>query len=94
MEIPKVCPVCGASTEIRISTNSQTKTLHCMNPDCTAKNVKKFTRFVSKNAMDMDGLSIQTMLKFINHGYNREFADLFHFPEHFDEISQMEGFGE
>lgn len=94
VEIPKVCPVCGACTEIRISTNSQTKTLHCMNPDCTAKNVKKFTRFVSKNAMDMDGLSIQTMLKFMNHGYIREFADLFHLPEHFDEISQMEGFGE
>ena len=94
VEIPEVCPVCGAKTEIRISTNSQTKTLHCSNPDCTAKNVKKFTRFVSKNAMDMDGLSIQTMLKFMNSGYIREFADLFHLPEHFEEISQMEGFGE
>ena len=94
LEIPKFCPVCGASTEIRTSPVSGTKTLHCTNPDCTAKNVKKFTRFVSKYGMDMDGLSIQTMLKFMNAGYIREFADLFHLPEHFDEISSMEGFGE
>lgn len=94
VEIPSVCPVCGAGTQIRISSNSGTKTLHCTNPDCTAKNVKKFTRFVSKNGMDMDGLSIQTMLKFMNDGFIREFADLFHLPEHFGQISQMEGFGE
>lgn len=94
VEIPEVCPVCGAKTRIHISENSGTKTLHCTNPDCTAKNVKKFTRFVSKNAMDMDGLSIQTMLKFMNDGFIREFADLFHLPEHFEKISRMEGFGE
>lgn len=93
VEIPAECPVCHASTQIRIS-QSGTRTLHCTNPDCTAKNVKKFTRFVSKNAMDMDGLSVQTMLKFMNSGFIREFADLFHLPEHFPEISRMEGFGE
>ena len=92
--IPETCPVCGASTKIHISQKSGTKTLHCTNPDCTAKNVKKFTRFVSKQAMDIDGLSVQTMLKFINQGYIREFADLYHLSEHFDEISQMDGFGE
>ena len=92
--IPETCPVCGASTKIYISPKSGTKTLHCTNPDCTAKNVKKFTRFVSKQAMDIDGLSVQTMLKFINQGYIREFADLYHLSEHFDEISQMDGFGE
>ena len=94
VEIPKVCPVCHAPTEIRISSHSGTKTLHCINPDCTAKNVKKFTRFVSKGGMDIDGLSIQTMLKFINEGYIHEFADIYHLREHFDVISQMEGFGE
>lgn len=94
VEIPKECPVCHAPTEIRISRNSGTKTLHCTNPDCTAKNVKKFTRFVSKWGMDIDGLSIQTMLKFINEGYIHEFADIYHLREHFDVISQMEGFGE
>ena len=92
--IPETCPVCGASTKIHISPKSGTKTLHCTNPDCTAKNVKKFTRFVSKQAMDIDGLSVQTMLKFINQGYIREFADLYRLSEHFDEISQMDGFGE
>ncbi len=94
VEIPKVCPVCHAPTEIRISSHSGTKTLHCTNPDCTAKNVKKFTRFVSKGGMDIDGLSIQTMLKFINEGYIHEFGDIYHLREHFDVISQMEGFGE
>lgn len=94
VEIPTECPVCHAPTEIRISKNSGTKTLHCTNPDCTAKNVKKFTRFVSKSGMDIDGLSIQTMLKFINEGYIHEFADIYHLQDHFDVISQMEGFGE
>ena len=94
VEIPTECPVCHAPTEICISKNSGTKTLHCTNPDCTAKNVKKFTRFVSKSGMDIDGLSIQTMLKFINEGYIHEFADIYHLKDHFDVISQMEGFGE
>ena len=94
VEIPKVCPVCHAPTEIRISSHSGTKTLHCTNPDCTAKNVKKFTRFVSKWGMDIDGLSIQTILKFINEGYIHEFADIYHLREHFDVISPMEGRGE
>lgn len=94
VEIPKECPVCHAPTEIRISSHSGTKTLHCTNPDCTAKNVKKFTRFVSKWGMDIDGLSIQTMLKFINEGYIHEFADIYHLGEHYDVIRQMEGFGE
>jgi DNA ligase (NAD+) len=93
-EIPDRCPVCQALTEIRVSKASGTRTLHCTNPDCTAKHVKKFTRFVSKSGMDMDGLSIQTMLKFMNEGYIHEFSDLFHLSEHFDAIGQMEGFGE
>ena len=92
VEIPKECPVCKASTHIHISA-SGTKTLHCTNPDCTAKNVKKFTRFVSKNAMDIEGLSVQTVLTFINEGFIREFADIYSLPMHFDAISNMEGFG-
>lgn len=93
-EIPAVCPVCGAATEIRTSPKSGTRTLHCSNPDCTAKNVRKFTRFVSKSGLDMDGLSIQTLLRFMNAGFIREYADLFHLPEHFDAICKMDGFGE
>lgn len=93
-EVPTECPVCGARTQIRVSPKSNTKTLHCTNPDCTAKHVKKFTRFVSKSGMDIDGLSIQTMLKFMNEGFIKEFADIYHLSEHVDVIRQMEGFGE
>lgn len=93
-EIPTHCPVCGAETEIRISPRSQTKTLHCTNPECSAKHVKKFTRFVSKSGMDINGLSIQTMLKFMNEGFISEFADIYHLSEHEEAIKQMEGFGE
>lgn len=93
-EVPECCPVCGAATEIRISEKSRTKTLHCTNPDCTAKHVKKFTRFVSKSGMDIDGLSIQTMLKFMNEGFISEFADIYHLSDHVEVIMQLEGFGE
>ena len=92
--VPLTCPVCGAQTEIRTSQKSKTKTLHCTNPDCSAKHVKKFTRFVSKSGMDIDGLSIQTMLKFMNEGFLKEFQDIYHLSEHAEEIRQMEGFGE
>lgn len=93
-EVPSNCPVCGAKTQVHISPKSHTKTLHCTNPDCTAKHVKKFTRFVSKSGMDIDGLSIQTMLKFMNEGFIKEFADIYHLSEHAEVIKQMEGFGE
>ena len=91
--IPENCPVCGAKTQIRTS-NSGTKTLHCTNPDCTAKQGKKYTRFVSKSGMDIDGLSIQTMLRFMNEGFVHEFADIYHLGEHAETIRNMEGFGE
>lgn len=93
-EIPKTCPVCGAPTEIRISEKSKTKTLHCTNPDCSAKHVKKFTRFVSKSGMDIDGLSIQTMLRFMNEGFISDFADIYHLSEHVEVIRNLDGFGE
>ena len=93
VEIPAECPVCKAATRIHIS-NSGTKTLHCTNPDCTAKNVQKFSRFVSKNAMDIEGLSVQTMLRFINEGFIKEYADIYRLNQHFDTISKLEGFGE
>lgn len=93
-EIPKECPVCHAQTEIRISEKSKTKTLHCTNPNCTAKHVKKFARFVSKAGMGIDGLSIQTILKFMNKGFISRYADIYHLKEHTDVIKEMEGFGE
>ena len=91
--IPETCPVCGAKTQIHVS-SSGTKTLHCTNPDCTAKQGKKYTRFVSKSGMDIDGLSIQTMLRFMNEGFVHVFADIYHLGEHAGMIRNMEGFGE
>lgn len=91
--IPETCPVCGARTQIHIS-NSGTKTLHCTNPDCTARQGKKYTRFVSKSGMDIDGLSIQTMLRFMNEGFVHEFADIYHLGHHAETIRNMEGFGD
>ena len=93
-QIPESCPVCGAKTEVRKSPRSNTKTLYCTNPDCSAKHVKKFTRFVSKSGMDIDGLSVQTILRFMNEGFLSEFADIYHLWEHADTIRQMDGFGD
>ncbi len=94
VEIPAKCPVCGADTEIHTSEKSKTRTLHCSNPDCSAKHVKKFTRFVSKTGMDIDGLSIQTMLRFMNEGFISDFADIYRLSRYADTIREMEGFGD
>ncbi|HBA62863.1 MAG TPA: DNA ligase (NAD(+)) LigA [Lachnospiraceae bacterium] len=91
-DIPKACPVCGGETQIRQL--SGTKTLYCTNPDCQAKHLKAFALFVSRDALNIDGLSEATLEKFIGHGYIREFADIFHLDRYADEIRGMEGFGE
>jgi len=92
VEIPDVCPTCAGKTEIR--SINDTESLYCTNPDCTAKKIKAFTLFVSRDAMNMDGLSEATLEKFIAKGFIREFADLFHLATYKDDIMQMEGFGE
>ena len=94
LEIPQECPVCHAKTEIRISEASGTKTLHCTNNECPAKQLKKFARFVSKEGMNIDGISEQTLAKFINLGWVSEYADLYDLKIHIRELAQMEGFGE
>ena len=91
-DIPKECPVCGGPT--RISMENETKTLYCTNPKCQAKHVKSFTLFVSRDAMNIEGLSEATLEKFIMNGYIKDFADLFHLDRYADEIRQMEGFGD
>ena len=92
--IPEHCPVCNASTEISISAASGTKTLHCSNAACPAKQLKKFARFVSKEGVNIDGISEQTLAKFINLGWIKDYADIFKLPAHVLQISQLEGFGE
>lgn len=91
-DIPSVCPVCGGQTEIRKVSNA--KALYCMNPKCQAKHVKAFSLFVSRDALNIEGLSEATLEKFISRGYIREFADIFHLDRYAEEIKEMEGFGE
>lgn len=92
LEIPKRCPVCGAKTEI--SKANDAKTLICPNEECEAKKIKAFTLMVSRDALNIDGLSEATLEKFIAKGFIHEFADIFHLDCHEEEITQMEGFGE
>lgn len=91
-DIPKICPVCGGATEIR-STND-VKSLYCTNPECQAKKIKSFALFVSRDALNIDGLSEMTLEKFIAAGFIHEFDDMFHLDRHRDAIVSMEGFGE
>ncbi len=90
--IPATCPVCGGATKIQQM--NDVESLYCTNPDCQAKKIKSFTLFVSRDAMNIDGLSEMTLEKFIDSGYVREYADLFHLDRYREEIVQMEGFGE
>ena len=91
-DIPEKCPVCGGAT--RIAMENETKTLFCTNPKCQAKHVKSFTLFVSRDAMNIEGLSEATLEKFIMNGYVKDFTDLFHLDRYEEEIKQMDGFGE
>ena len=92
VEIPAHCPVCGGSTEVR--SINDTESLYCTNPECTAKKIKAFTLFVSRDALNMDGLSEATLEKFIGMGFIHKFADLFHLSDYKETIIEMEGFGE
>ncbi len=92
IEIPEVCPVCGEKTEIKNELG--VKTLHCVNPNCPAKNIKKFTLFVTRNALNIEGLSEETLEKFVDAGFIHEFADIYHLDKYKEEIVTMEGFGE
>ena len=91
-DIPKVYPVCGGATEIRSISNA--KALYCTNPECQAKQLKSYALFVSRDALNIDGLSEATLEKFIARGFIHDFADLFHLEQHREEICEMDGFGE
>ncbi|OUP65303.1 DNA ligase (NAD(+)) LigA [Drancourtella sp. An177] len=91
-DIPETCPVCQGKTQIRQIMNA--KALYCTNPFCQAKQIKAFTLFVSRDAMNIDGLSEATLEKFIGKGFIHEFADIYHIDQHRDVIMEMDGFGE
>ncbi|WP_027438034.1 NAD-dependent DNA ligase LigA [Lachnospira multipara] len=92
MPIPDTCPVCGGKTEVR--SINDVKFLYCVNEDCQAKHVGRFTHFVGRDAMNIDGLSEATLEKFIGCGFIHDYVDLFHLDRYADEIMSMEGFGE
>ena len=90
--IPKICPVCGGETQIRQM--NDVKSLYCTNPDCQAKKIKSFSLLVSRDALNIDGLSEATLEKFIAAGFIHSYADIFHLDRHREAIVSMEGFGE
>lgn len=92
LKIPDRCPVCNGITEI--VQNNEAKSLYCTNPECPAKHVKSFSHFVTRNAMNIDGISEQTLEKFIDRGFIKQYNDLYHLDRYRDEIVDMEGFGE
>ena len=91
-DIPEICPACGGKTVIEKVNDMES--LYCRNPECPAKAIKGFTLFVSRDAMNIDGLSEATLEKFIARGFIRDFGDIFEIDRYKDEIIQMEGFGE
>ncbi len=92
VEIPQFCPVCGGKTQIRQGNDVPSR--YCTNEKCAAKQIKSFTLFVSRDAMNIDGLSEATLEKFVDMGFIHEFADLFHLDRYREQIVEMEGFGE
>lgn len=92
LEIPDKCPVCGEKTSIH--KENDVEVLFCENPDCLAKKIKSISLFVSRDAMNIDGMSEATIEKFISKGFLHELADLFKLNRYKDEIISMDGFGE
>lgn len=90
-DIPAQCPVCQGKTEIRQVSNA--RALYCTNPECQAKHVKSFALFVSRDALNVEGLSEATLEKFIALGYIKEYADIFHLDRYQEEIQTLDGFG-
>ncbi len=92
LEPAKMCPACGHETEIK--SENEAKFLYCPNPECPAKKLKNFSLFVSRDALNVDGLSEQTLEKFIGHGFIHKYSDIFHMDRFRSEIIAMDGFGE
>lgn len=92
VEIPQTCPVCNAPTKVHCV--NEVESLYCTNENCPAKKIKGFSLFVSRNAMNIDGLSEATLEKMVDVGFIHNFTDLYHLGQYKDQIIEMEGFGE
>ena len=91
LTIPEKCPCCGAETVVKNTDNSQV--LMCPNPDCSAKKIAQFTHFVSRKCMNIDGLSEKTLEVLLSHGFIRNFNDIYHLSDHYNELVLLDGFG-
>ena len=91
-EIPKNCFVCGGETEVRKLRDGEA--LYCTNPNCSAQRIQALSHFVSRDAMNMEGLSEETLKKFLEKGFVANYPDIFRLEQHKEEITQMDGFGE
>lgn len=89
--IPDKCPVCGENTQIIESAGASF--LYCVNKDCSAKHIKRFEHFCERNALNIEGISMQTLDKFIECGYIKEFEDIYHLDRYEERIVSMDGFG-
>jgi DNA ligase (NAD+) len=92
--IPDRCPVCHEKTEVLTSSDGKTKTLHCTNDECPAKKLRNFVRFVSRQGMDIEGLSIKTLLLFINQGYITTYESIYELSNYEEDIRNLPGFGD
>lgn len=92
LKYPDVCPVCGGET--KVSAVNEVESLYCTNPECPAKQLKRFALMVSRDALNIEGLSEATLEKFIAEGYLKDIPDLFELSKYKDQIVEMEGFGE
>ncbi len=92
VKVPESCPVCGGKTTLK--NENDVKSLYCINDECLAKQIKSFTHFVSRDAMNIEGLSEATIEKLISKSLIKELADIFHVEKYKNEIIEMEGFGE
>ena len=91
IEIPTKCPICGSATEI--VKDNESEVLICTNPDCRGKLLGQLSHFVSKNAINIDGLSVQTLQKLIDLGWVKSFPDIYHLFDHKEEMYKLDGFG-
>jgi len=91
-EIPANCFVCGGETEVRKLRDGEA--LYCTNPNCSAQRIQALSHFVSRDAMNMEGLSEETLKKFLEKGFVANYPDIFRLENHKDTITEMEGFGE
>lgn len=89
-KIPEYCPTCGYPTEIHNENGS--KTLHCTNPACKAKLINRLINFVSRKGMDIDGLSEETLSKFVEWGWIQNLFDVYNLAPHYSDLAKMNGF--